>query len=90
MIEQEQDSTIEYSTPDGGPLLPLLSLIRILFIPHGSRASQERCRKMSSPRVYSPIDDTASGPFQKDKICLSATLLHTFANMTDDHPDFTL
>ena len=86
-IKQEQDSTIEYLTPDGGPLLPLLSLIRILFIPHGSRASQERSRKVSSLPI---TDDVTSGPFQKDKLCLSATLLHTFANMTDDHPDFML
>ena len=84
-MEYEQDSTIEYLTPDGGPLQPLLSLIRILFIPHGLRVSQERSRKASSLHI---LDDASSEPFQKDKLCLSATLLHTFANMTDDHPDF--
>ena len=82
-MQYEYDASIEVDSSEGGPLALLLSLIRLLFIPRGPRASNRLCKC-----TYHSLRNS-SNDLSKDKAYLCGILLRTFADMTDDHPDYT-
>ena len=85
-MQYEYDASIEVTSSEGGPLALLLSLIRLLFIPRGPKASARLC-KCNYHSLRTPAH--SSSDLSKDKAYLCGILLRTFADMTDDHPDYT-
>ena len=85
-MQYEYDVSVEADSSEGGPLALLLSLIRLLFIPRGLKASTRlcKCNPLSLRNSMHPSDDLS-----KDKAYLCGILLRTFADMTEDHPDYT-
>lgn len=85
-MQYEYDASTEVASSEGGPLALLLSLIRLLFIPRGPKASGRLC-KCNPLSLRSSLQ--SSNDLSKDKAYLCGVLLRTFADMTEDHPDYT-